>query len=124
MAAKYDQRCESPALCRSRHSTAEPYSARLILYSGEKKIQVRKMCTYAHTLQGLEDCSQVIAKLTSSNCSLKCLPPDWLKRLSNGSCNKPCHMLLGNKQKQNKTNFFFAFSCYRSRPDTLSQTHY
>lgn len=69
---------------------------------GQKDVHVR-----THTLQGLEDCSQVIAKLTSSNCSLKCLPPDWLKRLSNGSCNKPCHMLLGNKQKQNKKKTFF-----------------
>lgn len=86
----------------------------------KKKIQVRKMCMYAHTLQGLEDCSQVITKLTSSNCSLKCLPPDWLKRLSNGSSNKPCHMLLGNKQK----NIFFPILSYRSPRDTPPQTRY
>lgn len=28
---------------------------------------------------------------------MKCLPPDWPKELSNGSSNKPDHMLLDNK---------------------------
>lgn len=109
---------EPPQQSRAILSTAD------IIFRGKKNPGQKDVHVRTHTLQGLEDCSQVIAKLTSPNCSLKCLPPDWLKRLSNGSCNKPCHMLLGNKQKQNKKKLFFALSCYRSRPDTLSQTHY
>lgn len=55
----------------------------------------------------MEGCSQVITKLTSSTSILekKKKPPDWPKRLSDGSSNKLYHMLLGCKQK----TFFFAF---------------
>lgn len=76
-------------------SETEPLCSRLI-FSEKKKIQVRNTRMHIHTT-GIEDRSQVIKTLTSSNCSLKCLPPDWPKGLSNGSSNKPCHMLLDDK---------------------------
>lgn len=75
---------------------------------------------HIHTTE-IEDCSQVITTLTSSNSSLKCLPPDWPKKLSNGSSNKPRHMLLGNKHKT-----FLSILSYRilHMISTYSDTHY
>lgn len=56
-----------------------------------------------YTRQESKDRRQVITTLTPSNGGLKCLPPDWPKELSNGSSNKPDHMLLDNKYS---TSFF------------------
>lgn len=94
MAAKYNSDMKSKAVRALQPDRTILFTAD-ILREG-KKIQVRNMLMHVH-ITWIEDRSQVITTLTSSNSSLKCLPPDWPKRLSNGSSNKPCHMLLGNK---------------------------
>lgn len=57
-----------------------------------------------YTRQESKDCGQVITTLTPSDGGLKFLPPDWPKELSNGSSNKPDHMLSDNKYS---SSFFF-----------------
>lgn len=95
VAAKYDSDMKSKAARAPLFAgKTEP-----VLFTADilwKEIQVRNTRTHVHTT-GIGDRSQVITTLTSSNCSLKCLPPDWPKRLSNGSSSKPRHMPLGNK---------------------------
>lgn len=68
----------------------------------EKFRSETRACMY--TWQESKDRCQVITTLTPSDGGLKCLPPDWSKELSNGSSNKPDHMLLDNKYS---SSFFF-----------------
>ena len=97
---------ENAAVCRRRGKTGTA----LFKDSWWREIFRSETHTHTHTHThtdthtATEDGSQVITTLTLSNCSWKCLPPDWPKRLSNGSRNKPRHMLLDNKQKN---TFFF-----------------
>lgn len=69
---------------------------------GQKRTHAHAHAMY--TRQESKDRCQVITTLTPSHGGLKCLPPDWPKELSNGSSNKPDHMLLDNKYS---SSFFF-----------------
>lgn len=85
-----------PCAALSRCCKTETFCSRadVLRGGGGNKIQVRNthvcMCTCKHTAK--EDHSQVIKTTTSSDSSLKYLPPDWPKSLSNKSSNKSSHI--------------------------------